>query len=127
MNNKPFTNTIFGDARLSLRANSVIQKIVSSGTSVINRIYTTMSEKVGAYRLLNNDKVTIDSIINAYYEDCRSCSDQSAPEHILCLQDTCEINYEAHSKRMHKDGKVVSSMPALQSMQRHVSRWDSPT
>lgn len=105
MNNEPFTNTIFGDARLSLRANSVIQKIVSSGTSVINRIYTTMSEKVGAYRLLNNDKVTIDSIINAYYEDCRSCSDQSAPEHILCLQDTCEINYEAHSKRMHKDGK----------------------
>lgn len=105
MNKRPFTNTIFGDARLSLRANSVIQKIVSSGTSVINRVYTTMSEKIGAYRLLNNDKVTIDSIINAYYEDCRSCSDQSAPEHILCLQDTCEINYEAHSKRMHKDGK----------------------
>ena len=105
MNKRPFTNTIFGDARLSLRANSVIQKIVSSGASVINRVYTTMSEKVGAYRLLNNDRVSIDSIIKAYYEDCRIGSVQSDCEHVLCLQDTCEINYEAHSKRMHKDGK----------------------
>ncbi len=57
MNKRPFTNTIFGDARLSLRANFVMQEIVSSGTSVINRVHTTMSEKVGAYRLLNNDRV----------------------------------------------------------------------
>jgi hypothetical protein len=64
-----------------------------------------MSEKIGAYRLLNNDKVSIDSIIKAYYEDCRISSVQSDCEHVLCLQDTCEINYEAHSKRMHKDGK----------------------
>ena len=71
MNKRPFTNTIFGDARLSLRANFVIQEIVSSGTSVINRVHTTMSEKVGAYRLLNNDRVSVDSITKAYYEDCR--------------------------------------------------------
>ena len=105
MNKRPFTNTIFGDARLSLRANFVMQEIVSSGTSVINRVHTTMSEKVGAYRLLNNDRVSVDSITKAYYEDCRISTVQSGCEHVLCLQDTCEINYEAHSKRMHKDGK----------------------
>ena len=105
MNKRPFTNTIFGDARLSLRANFVMQEIVSSGTSVINRVHTTMSEKVGSYRLLNNDRVSVDSITKAYYEDCRISTVQSGCEHVLCLQDTCEINYEAHSKRMHKDGK----------------------
>lgn len=106
MNKRPFTNTIFGDVRLSQRANSIIQGIVSSGTSVINRAYTTMSEKIAAYRLLNNDKVSIDSIIEGYYEDCRTSTALSGCEHVLCLQDTCEINYEAHSKRMHKDGRL---------------------
>ena len=115
MNTSPFTSTVFGDSRISARANFFIQSCVSSGTSVVNRIFPTMSDKIGAYRLFNNKKVTMDSIINAYYEDCKACASQSGCEHILCLQDTCEINYEAHGMRMHKNGKspgIVSNNEA---------------
>lgn len=80
--------------------------MTSSGSSVINRNFRTFTEKVAAYRMVHNEKVTCASIIDAYRSSCKEKVKLTDSTHLLCLQDTCEINYEAHTLRMHKKGKT---------------------
>lgn len=101
----PFNSSFFNDKRLANRANSVLTSMTSKGSSVINRIYSTITEKIAAYRMINNEKVSCSSIVDAYREACQKTVKATKCSHILCLQDTCEINYEAHSLRMHKKGR----------------------
>lgn len=101
----PFTNSDFKDTRLSNRANRVLSAMTLAGSSVINRIFCTFTEKVAAYRMINNEKVSCASIIDAYRKSCKQQVQTNNCSHVLCIQDTCEINYEAHTLRMHKKGK----------------------
>lgn len=55
--------------------------------------------------MFNNEKVSCASIIGAYKNSCRQAIQETNSAHVLCLQDTCEINYEVHSMRMHKKGR----------------------
>lgn len=55
--------------------------------------------------MINNDKVTCTSITEAYRRNCRDSVKMSGSRHVLCIQDTCEVNYEAHSLRMRKKGR----------------------
>lgn len=101
----PFSNSDFKDKRLSERANFVLSAMTSAGSSVINRIFSTFAEKIAAYRMINNEKITCASITDAYKKTCQQTVASSNIFHVLCLQDTCEINYDAHSQRMHKKGR----------------------
>lgn len=115
MNIHPFTRSDFGDLRLAKRANLVLSSMTSAGSSVINRIFSVNTEKIAAYRMINNDNITCESIIKAYTNTCRNEVADATPFHLLCIQDTCEINFEAHTKRMHKKGRtpgIVSNREA---------------
>lgn len=101
----PFSSLDFNDRRLAKRANSVLSAMTGAGSSVINRIFRTFAEKTAAYRMINNEKVTCTSITEAYKRSCRERVQECGCRHVLCLQDTCEINYEAHALRMHKKGR----------------------
>lgn len=96
----PFEVPIFDDKRLDNRAYSLINRMVQSESSVINRIFGTFSEKVGAYRMLNNKKTKTEQIIRSMSSYCHSNITEGI--HYLCLQDTTEINFEAHRERMSK-------------------------
>lgn len=110
MNKSPFTNTIFKDKRIGRRANAVLAKMTSSGCSVINRFFTTFADKTATYRMFNNTKVTKEAIVQAYKDACIKHVSEDAGRHVLCIQDTCEINYESHNMRMHKNGKSPGSV-----------------
>lgn len=101
----PFTHSDFKDKRLSERANYVLSAMTSTGSSVINRIFRTFAEKIAAYRMINNKKITCASISESYKNASKQAVESNDIAHVLCLQDTCEINYDAHSQRMHKKGK----------------------
>ena len=105
MRTAPFRNSYFGDKRLTKRANSVMSAMISAGSCIINRIYCTTAEKTAAYRMINNDNITCEAITEAYRNECVRSISSNDCFHVLCLQDTCEVNYEAHSVRMHKKGR----------------------
>lgn len=98
----PFDNPTFGDIRIDQRAQFVLQKMITAGSAVINKCCHIFTEKIGAYRMLNNDRCTSDLIIKALASFCR---ERVETNHILCLQDTSEINYSSHNKRMQKKGR----------------------
>lgn len=105
MKKSPFTNTIFKDKRIARRANAVLAKMTSYGSSVINRFFTNFADKTATYRMFNNKKVTKEAIVQSYAATCSEHIREDAGRHVLCIQDTCEINYEGHNLRMRKKGK----------------------
>lgn len=98
----PFDKPTFGDIRIDQRAKFVLQNMITAGSAIINQCCRIFTEKIGAYRMLNNDKCTSDLIIKAL---ASFCQEQVQTKHILCLQDTSEINYASHNKRMQKKGR----------------------
>ena len=106
MKSSPFTSLTFNDKRISARANLTLSKMIATGNSVINRIFSNFADKIATYRMFNNPKVTMESIVSAYTDACKARVAESHCTHVLCLQDTCEINYNGHNLRMHKKGKT---------------------
>ncbi len=49
---------------------------------------------------MNNSSVSSDAILSGLIHTC--CKNASGRQHLLCIQDTSEINYEAHVERMKK-------------------------
>lgn len=95
-----FTAPIFKDKRLDKRAHSLVSNMVRSESAVVNRIFSTFTEKVGAYRMLNNKHTHKGLIIRSLSSHCQG--NIFGGKHYLCIQDTTEINYETHRERMHK-------------------------
>ena len=56
--------------------------------------------------MFNNSKVTKESIVQAYTTACAEHITKDTSRHVLCIQDTCEINYDGHNLRMRKKGKM---------------------
>ena len=76
-------------------------------SAIVNQFSKEHKEKMGAYRFLNNSSVSSDAILSGLIHTC--CKNASGRKHLLCIQDTSEINYEAHVERMKKKQPV----PAL--------------
>ena len=108
MKSSPFTSLTFNDKRISARANLTLSKMIATGNSVINRIFSNFADKIATYRMFNNPKVTMESIVSAYADACKARMAESHCTHVLCLQDTCEINYNGAKKGEHV------SMPSVE-------------
>ena len=93
----PFYNGVFNDKRIDNRANSLLFDIINSGTVTINRCCLTHSDRIGAYRMLNNRECSEEALSSAMYQ---SCMDNVRTSHVLCIQDTTEFNYNAHIGRI---------------------------
>lgn len=94
-----FYNEVFRDKRIDNRATSLLSDIINSGTATINRCCPTHTDKIGAYRMLNNQLCSESALSKALY---RSCHDNILSSHVLCIQDTTEFNYNAHIDRIGK-------------------------
>lgn len=95
-----FFDGAFGDERMDKRANKMLNSMKHEGSVVINRCCTTTTEKIGAYRMLNNGRMSEESIIRQLYANC---SKQAKCDHVLCIQDTTEINFSSNSGRIAYD------------------------
>lgn len=90
----------FKDNRLNKRANKMLGSIIESCNLVINRCCGTLTEKIGTYRMLNNDKIEESAIKRQLYENCAR---HVTCKHVLCIQDTSEINFTSKQGRIGKD------------------------
>ena len=76
--------------------------MVEKNSSVINFCYDNHTERIAAYRLINNHRLVMDDIISSLSRACSSgCEGFS---HVLCLQDTTEVSF-SHEGRLSLDDK----------------------
>lgn len=89
------------DKRIISRLHLCLSELYKSGNSIINQTMNTRASKVGAYRILNNDKFTHMDLLDCTYK--QSSLKQNA-KHLLCIQDTTEFNFSGHiNKKKLKD------------------------
>lgn len=71
--------------------------MVEKCSSVINFCCESASERVAAYRLINNHRLVMDDVVSCLSSACSS--DCEGLSHVLCLQDTTEIVF-SHGGRL---------------------------
>ena len=76
--------------------------MVFKKASIINSCCESASERVAAYRLINNPRLVMDDMVGSLSSTCaRGCEGLS---HVLCLQDTTEIVF-SHEGRLSLEDK----------------------
>lgn len=87
----------FGDLRLGRRANNLSNKLIQHPCSSIRQISDNRAEQKAYYRLLSNERVKEEDLIK---EVSHRMSSLAKNRHLLCIQDTCEVNLSGHKGRL---------------------------
>lgn len=88
---------LFQDHRLETRASEFCNQLSIRQVSVIRKMSELPSEQKAYYRLLSNPKVTEEKLIE---ETIGRIKNNCSGRHILCIQDTSEINLSDHKGRV---------------------------
>ena len=98
----------FGDRRRDRRANELVAAIAERGSTVIRRLADNRTAIVRFYRLINNDAIDPALIIDQLVGTCARALEQAADDgtlesHLLVIEDSSEVNYQAHRGRITPD------------------------
>lgn len=111
-----FSEADLGDKRLNRKLVELSNCFSEAPQSPINQACSDWAETKAAYRFFENDKVKVNSILQAHCE--KTALRASQYETILVLQDTTYINYTSHPKTTglgeisKKNGKHVDKIYA---------------
>jgi hypothetical protein len=106
MKNKQFEGfykEILPDSRIEKRAEKVMVDMLNFGNVVVNKFCTTSTEKIGAYRMLGNDSIDHNDLAKGVY---RACKRNDLAGHLLCIEDTTEVNFSHHMGRIMDDEEI---------------------
>jgi len=92
------------DSRIEKRAEKIMNDILTFGKVVVNKFCSTHTEKIGAYRMFGNDNFDHEDLAKGIF---RSCKNNQKAEHLLCLQDTTELNFTRHIGRITKGDEGI--------------------
>jgi hypothetical protein len=93
----------FGDARLERNGALIAQRIGERQTVCVRKLANDRGEQVKFRRFLSNGAVTTEEMLA---ERAMLVAAAASGRHVLAIQDTSEINYQAQSGRKHGLGKV---------------------
>jgi hypothetical protein len=99
----------FGDARLAKNGGLIASRVAERQTVCIRKLADDRSEQVKFRRLLANKAVTVEEMV-AHRGAIVSVA--AAGRHVLAIQDTSEINYQAQSGRKRGLGTVGNGTDA---------------
>ena len=88
---------LLSDPRLERRGQELWRKLSLTPVSSIRRLSETRAEQKAYYRFLNNEKVEENTLID---EASSRVKNLCAERHLLCIQDTCEVNLCKHKGRL---------------------------
>lgn len=91
-------NGVGNDRRIGRRLNRLSNDISNSGSSVINSCYKTSHDKIAAYRLLGNERYSVDELISSLQESC--AANACGMSHVLGIEDTTELDYHRNKGRL---------------------------
>lgn len=86
---------ILSDNRLERRTEKITNDMLTFGTAIVNRFSENQAEKIGAYRMLSSQRITYKDVSQGLYRDLAKKQQYS---HLLCIQDTSEINLSKHEE-----------------------------
>ncbi len=99
-----FFDGFLSDARIEKRVEKVMDDMLTFGKVVVNKFCATNTEKIGAYRMFGNKSFNFEHLSLGVISACRN--NQGSP-HLLCLQDTTEVNFTHHIKSIGTDDKDI--------------------
>ena len=88
---------LMGDVRLECRGKELWNKLSQTPCSSIRRLSSNYATQKAYYRFLNNEKVRETNLVT---EATRRMAQMSSGRHLLCVQDTCEVNLVNHKGRL---------------------------
>jgi hypothetical protein len=100
-------NGILSDIRLEKRAEKLTNDMLTFGKVIVNRFGKSQADKIGAYRMLSNTKVDYKKLCQGIYKDM---SKKDEHPHLLCIQDTSEINLSRHKDLFKKNDSDVGQL-----------------
>ena len=92
------------DARLEKRVERFMLALLNKGNAVINKCCKTLAEKEGAYRMLDNDSFDYKDLTEGAI---RRLKENVKGGHLLCIQDTTEMNFTSHMGRIGREDKDI--------------------
>jgi hypothetical protein len=92
------------DSRNEKRAEKVMNDMLTFGNVVVNKFCSTNTKKIGAYRMFGNNNLNYEDLTQGVIQ---SCKDNQEVDHLLCIQDTTELNFTHHLERIGKDDKDI--------------------
>jgi hypothetical protein len=106
INNKfdGFYQGLLPDVRIEKRAEKMMHDMNNFGKVVVNKFCFTNTEKIGAYRMLGNNNFSHLDLSEGVY---KSCKENQVCDHLLCIQDTTELNFTHHLERIGKEDKDI--------------------
>jgi len=93
---KEFGSVNFGDERLNKRFVKVVERFAELPSAPINKACENWAETKSAYRLLDNDKVSVQEILVCHRD--QTIQRAKGLEKLLVVQDTSLFNFHAHPK-----------------------------
>lgn len=93
----------FGDARLARNGALIARRVGERQTVCVRKLADDRSEQVKFRRFLLNEAVTVEEMVA---HRAMLVAAAATGRHMLAIQDTSEINYQAQSGRKHGLGKV---------------------
>lgn len=93
----------FGDKRLEKIGTLLYSRILEQRHVSLRKLANNRATEVRFGRFLSNDKVTVNEIKE---QKLSKTSQLVSGLHVLCIQDTTEINYQAHARRVSGLGPV---------------------
>ena len=94
---KPDFSNRFNDKRLEKRGLQIVELLTMNANVSIRRISPDIRTQKAVYRFLNNEKVKEDGLIE---ELCIRSAKNCHQRHVLCIQDTTEMNYYSQRHRI---------------------------
>lgn len=101
MRDRRFTE--LGDERLVRRGNRILSDLFRRSVHSIRQFTENDSDAKGVYRFLQNNRVSEQDILKNMVTNCKAAC---AGKHVLCIQDTTEVNLSSHGRRIKKDGQI---------------------
>lgn len=95
-----------GDLRSERRGMKLWGKLSMHPSSTIRQLAGNKAEQKAYYRFLNNDNIKEESLIN---ESSHRMGKLSKGRHLLCIQDTCEVNLNSHKGRLNENSGLGRS------------------
>lgn len=93
----------FGDARLQKTGSLLVERIITQQTICLRRLGADRAGEVRFGRFLNNAAVKLQALEEGV---CLGVMDRVAARSVLAIQDTTELNYQAHARRQRGFGTV---------------------
>jgi hypothetical protein len=95
-----------GDKRLDARARSLWSNLCRHPISNISKLSADRAEQVGFYRLLENEKLTEDGLIDELVGRMKGLA---TGRNVLCIEDSSEINVSGNKNRLRPDSGLGRS------------------